>query len=213
MSFPAFARSTAEGASRKVNVGLIDQHDCLLRLVRQQPLDVRVAGQCSGGIVGRADVEHSGIGRGSHHGFDVMRVGFGQRQLDHSRARSLGGMPSGLVGGIGGNQTRGWRAELHHRVMQRIARSGKDADVVLGNVNTLGIQLHQVASQLETVAPALRNEWDQRFLGGCTWAQRILVSIDHDRAVFGDVGYHGQGQLWLGYDPQGQRCGGCGGNL
>ena len=207
-SLPPLTRSSADWRFGQMDVGLVDQNDRVLGFVGGKILDVRVRSERAGGIVGIAHVEDPGVGSGRQHGFDVMRVGLGERNLDHARARNGGHPHARLETGIGGDVTFLRRSEGQHAETQRRSRAG-------GAVNPVGIQAFllresgdQFVGEIVGVAPALRDDGGDGVARRLAGAQRILVGIDQHRVLgmrrpaAGRRGQHG-----LGHHLKGSRGG------
>ncbi len=103
--FAAFDQIERGRRFGQVDVGLVDQNNRVLGFVGGKIFDVRVRSERAGGVVGIAHVEDPGVGSGRQHGLDVMRVGLGERNLDHARSRDGGHLHARFETWIGGDVT------------------------------------------------------------------------------------------------------------
>src|SRR5208283_1480607 len=111
---------------------------------------------------------------------------------------------------IGGHVAALGRGKGRDGVMQRLARSGIEANVFGPEAFELRQQVDQVFGQPVGVAAALGGDGNDGFSSGGAGAERILVGVDHHAFVdqmAGGVGQHG-----LGDDAQRERCGRGGGH-
>ncbi len=191
-----------------MDVSFVDHDDGILRLVGNQVLDIGMAGQRAGGIVWAAYIKDPSIGRGGNHGANIVGVILGKRHLEDARIRRPGCKHSGFVTGICGHIAALRRSEGSDGVMQRLARSGIEANVFGLKAFELRQLVDQVFGQPVGVAATLSSDGNDGLAGGGTGAEGILVGVDHHAfmdQVAGGVGQHG-----LGDDAQRER-GGCGG--
>ena len=131
------ARGGEGGGARRVrpvDVGLIDQHYRVGRLVLHQPLDVGKRGDYARRIVWAADIVEAGVGIGSEHLAHVCALSRRVRHLDERRLQPAGRAPCRLVGRVRGDEPLLRRAEGNDAAHQRIARTGPGEDAVLGHL-------------------------------------------------------------------------------
>ena len=178
-------------------------------LVLDQVLDVFVAGERAGGIVGRADIEESGIGRGGEHGLYVMRPGLGERNANDTRTHGLGGSRSGFVAGFGGDEGRLGRSESRNRVVQSRRRAGERHDGLRLESLLFGEGLDQFLGEVEVVAPAFGGDRDNGLARSGARPQRVLVGVDaHGACGKVDLSASHLSQQGLAQHAVGQRGGG-----
>ncbi len=82
----------------EVNIGLVDQQDRVFGSIGHRIFDLGLRRAGSGGVVGVADVDHAGVGRGSEHRLDVVlgfAFGIGERHLENISAGNLARPTSG----------------------------------------------------------------------------------------------------------------------
>src|SRR5882762_11483636 len=100
-------------------VGFIDHYNGAFRFVLDKVIDVRVWRDRACWIVGRANVEESGVGRRGEHGLDVMSVSFGKRNFHHAGLGRLCREHTGFVTGIGSDVAFLRRSKRDDREMKR----------------------------------------------------------------------------------------------
>ena len=103
----------------QVDVGFVDQNDRVFRLVSDEILDVGVRCERARGVVGIADIEDACVRPGCQHGLDVVRVAFGERNLDYARASHRSHMHACLKTRICSDVTFLRRSEGQHTETQR----------------------------------------------------------------------------------------------
>ena len=187
-----------------MNVGFIHQHDRTLGLVLDQIFDIGMTGQRAGRIVRAADIEHARIGSRSQHRLHIVRVGLRQRNFHDFRADGVGGEHAGFVSGIGGDIAALRGSECRHRVMQRLARPGIDADLFQLQPFHFGQRLHQIVGEIVGIASALRDDGGNGLARRSARPERVFVGVNADR-ILRKIMHASVSQHRLGHDAQGQR--------
>ena len=163
----------------KVDVGLVDDQHGILRLVRQNVLQVFPRSERAGGIVGVADVESPGVRVGLDHGFHVVRIILPQRHLDGLRANKAACATA--VARTAHHPASGGRSEGGRAVRQGNTGTRKRDHMVLRNIfgaGEQGVELEIVT--LRPVAPAHGRDFVESLQPFFAGPHRIFVGRDAD---------------------------------
>jgi len=176
-----------------MDVGFVDHYNGAFGFVLDKVLDVGVWRDRACWIVGRANVEESGVGRRGEHGLDVMSIGFGKRNFHHTGLGRLCREHTSFVTGIGSDVAVLRRSERDDRETKGRAGTGKCANVIGSQAFHLRESVNQVFCQTVGVATTLRDNRGEGVTCGLAGAKRIFISVDEDRIFvvgerFGAIG-------------------------
>jgi hypothetical protein len=180
-----------------MEVRFVDHDDGTFGFVFDEVLEVGVGRERAGGVVGIANVEESGVGRGGDHGLGVVSIGFRERNFDDSGVGGRGCEHSCFIAGIGVDVASLRRREGDDGEAQRGRGTGKGLNAIRVEAFLLGEGVDEVVGEMVEIASAERDDSGNGFACGLAGAQGILVGVDHDGVFWsrapGRGGEHGLG--------------------